>query len=86
MLPDRSVGEPIPATCSEALVALREVAPTLRPTPDKSIDGTVDQWLLIAEETMFECPPETGELTSFEDAYAELDRLAAQVDAVVYDS
>ncbi len=86
MLPDPAGGEPTPSECSEALVMLREVAPNLRPTPDEAIDGTVDQWLLVAEETMFECPPETGEFTSFEEAYAELDRLASQVDAVVYDS
>jgi hypothetical protein len=86
ILPDLTVGEPSEAECSAALVLLREAAPALRPTPDDSIDETVDRWLLIAEETMFECPADTGDLTTFDAAYLELDRLADQVDVVVYDS
>jgi hypothetical protein len=86
ILPDLAEGEPDDATCSTALVQLREVAPDLRPTPDDSIDATVDRWLLIAEETMFECPAVTGDFNSFESAYAELDLLADQIDVVVYGS
>jgi hypothetical protein len=86
VLPDITTGDPSDAECSEALILLREAAPTLRPTPDDSIDETVDKWLLIAEETMFECPADTGNFTTFEAAYAELDRLAAQIDVVVYSS
>ena len=86
ILPDLAGGEPDDATCSTALVQLREVAPDLRPTPDDSIDATVDRWLLIAEETMFECPAVTGDFNSFESAYAELGLLADQIDVVVYGS
>ena len=86
VLPDIAGGEPDEETCSAALVQLREVAPDLRPTPDDSIDETVDRWLVIAEETMFECPPDTGELNSFESAYTELDLLGDQIDVVVYGS
>ncbi len=86
VLPDLAVGEPSEVECSAALVLLREAAPTLRPTPDDSIDETVDRWLQIAEETMFECPADTGDFTMFGAAYLELDRLADQVDVVVYDS
>jgi hypothetical protein len=86
ILPDLTAGEPSDEECSVALVLLREVAPTLRPTSDDSIDETVDRWLLIAEETMFECPADTGDFTTFDAAYLELDRLADQIDVVVYDS
>lgn len=86
VLPDLAAGEPDDETCSAALVELREIAPDLRPTPDDSIDGTVDRWLLIAEETMFECPAETGAFNSFDAAYAELGNLADEIDVVVYDS
>lgn len=85
-LPDLADGEPDEQTCSTALVQLREVAPDLRPTPDDSIDQTVDRWLVIAEETMFECPADTGEFNTFESAYTELGRLADQIGIVVYDS
>lgn len=85
-VPDLAEGEPDEETCSTALVRLREVAPDLRPTPDDSIDETVDRWLLIAEEAMFECPAETGDFNSFESAYTELAKLAAQIDVVVYGS
>jgi len=85
-LPDIAEGEPDEETCSTALVRLREVAPDLRPTPDDSIDETVDRWLLIAEETMFECPADTGDFNSFESAYTELDLLGDQIDVVVYGS
>lgn len=85
-LPDLAGGEPSDETCSTALVQLREVAPDLRPTPDDSIDATVDRWLLIAEEVMFECPAETGDFNSFESAYTELGLLADQIDVVVYGS
>ena len=86
VLPDIAVGEPDEATCSDALVQLREIAPDLRPTPDDSIDETVDRWLVVAEETMFECPPETGPFNSFEAAYRELGNLSDEIDVVVYDS
>ena len=86
VLPDIAAGEPDEETCSTALVQLREVAPDLRSTPDDSIDETVDRWLVIAEETMFECPPDTGEFISFESAYTELDLLGDQIDVVVYGS
>ena len=85
-LPDLAGGEPDEETCSTALVQLREVAPDLRPTPDDSIDETVDRWILIAEETMFECPAGTGDLNTFEAAYDELRLLADQIDVVVYGS
>ena len=86
VLPDLAAGEPDEETCSNALVQLREIAPDLRPTPDDSIDETVDRWLVVAEETMFECPADTGDFNSFESAYLELDLLGDQIDVVVYGS
>ena len=83
-LPEITETGPTDQECSQALARLREIAPELRPTPEDSIEETVDKWLAIAQETMFGCPEETGELKTFEAAYAELGRLAGQIDSVVY--
>lgn len=83
-LPEITESGPTDEQCSRVLARLREIAPELRPTPADSIDQTVDKWLSIAQETMFGCPEETGELKTFEAAYGELGRLAGQIDSVVY--
>ena len=83
-LPEITNTGPTFEQCSKALARLRELAPDLRPTPEDAIEETVDKWLAIAEETMFGCPEETGELKTFEAAYTELGRLADQIDSVVY--
>lgn len=82
-LPDYT-GDPIPEEeCTAALVALRTLAPDLESTPDASLDGVVDQWLDIAEEAMFECPPRQSGTASFEEAYAEMRLLEGEVAAVL---
>ena len=82
-LPDYT-GDPIPEeACTAALVTLRELAPELESTPDNSLDGVVNQWLDIAEEAMFECPPRQLGAASFEEAYAEMHLLEQEVAAVL---
>jgi hypothetical protein len=69
--------------CSTALVELRSSAPSLRPTPDRSLDVPVEEWVSIAEAIAFDCPPESRTLPDLEYAYGELDRLEAEVSASI---
>lgn len=64
--------------CKTTLASLRESEQVLFPTPDASLDDPVRSWLEIAEGAFFECPPADG---GFPDAYTELDRLEAEVEA-----
>lgn len=74
--PDREV-------CSTTLGDLSAVVPELFPTPDIAIEGTVRDWVSIAEDAMYECPPSSAQLPDLDHAYDELARLEAEVDAVV---
>lgn len=67
------------STCEEALALVQTSRTTLLPTPDKAIDDTVSDWLGLARGTYFDCPPPEG----FDDAYATLDRLAAEIAVVI---
>ena len=58
--------------CARTLGIIRTEAPSLTPTPDLSTDDAVADWLSIAEAAFFECPPDSGEITSFAVAYDEL--------------
>lgn len=69
--------------CREAHVALRTETPRLLPTPDLALDDPVRDWVEIAEGTFFECPPREPELRGFDEAYAELTRFAAEINAVL---
>ena len=82
-LPEYS-GEPIaPEDCNEALATLRTLAPDLESVPDASLEGVVDQWLDIAEEAMFECPPRQSGTASFEEAYEAMRVLELEISAVL---
>ena len=78
------LGDP-PSTeqCGEALGQLREIRPALDPTPDPALDAVVHEWVQVAEDAMFECPPSSAELSDFAMAYGELARLQAEVDVVL---
>jgi hypothetical protein len=81
-IPDRSeldVADPTPL-CEDAMGVLREMGPSLSPTPDRAADEAVDGWLSTADETFFECPPQSGELTGFDEAYQELERFRREVE------
>lgn len=74
--PDRDI-------CGHALGALRSLRPDLFPTPDLALEGVVEEWVTIAEDAMFECPPASHEVPNLVYAYEELARLEAEVDAVL---
>lgn len=74
--PDRAV-------CSHALGVLRSVSSDLIPTPDLAIDDVVTDWLKIAEDMMFECPPSNQTIPDLEYGYNELARLEAEVAVVL---
>ncbi|MCL1692666.1 MAG: hypothetical protein M3096_03170 [Actinomycetia bacterium] len=74
--PDREV-------CSHALGVLRSEAAGLTPTPDLAIDDVVTDWLKIAENTVYECPPSNQTIPNLEYAYNELARLEAEVAVVL---
>ena len=71
------------ALCAEALSELRTSARSVSPTPDFSLDVPVREWVSIAESIAFECPPQSTTLPDLEYAYRELERLEAEVDAVL---
>lgn len=69
--------------CSESLGVLRSTSGDLSPTPDLAIDDVVTDWLRIAENTLYECPPANQEVPNLDYAYGELSRLQAEVDVVL---
>ena len=75
--------DPSRDTCSEVLAFLRSNRADLFPTPDLAIDDTVTDWIQIAEEAFFECPPTNTEVGSFPEAYAELLRLQGEIELVL---
>jgi hypothetical protein len=75
--------DPARATCSEVLAFLRSNRAELFPTPDLAIDDTVTEWVEVAEEAFFECPPTNTEVGSFPEAYEELLRLQGEIELVL---
>ena len=74
--PDRGV-------CSEALGVVRSMSEDLSPTPDLAIDGVVTEWVRVAEDLLFECPPSSDRIPDLAFAYSEMLRLEAEVEAVL---
>jgi len=82
--PQSVVGENPPrALCNDVLASLRKGQADLFPTPDLAIDDTVKDWVKVAEDAFFECPPDNDEIGSFTEAYAELLRLEREVELVL---
>lgn len=75
--------DPSGAVCGEALAFLRSNRAELFPTPDLAIDDTVADWVEIAEDTFFECPPNNEQVGSFSQAYGELLRLQGEIELVL---
>ena len=69
--------------CGHALGILRAERPDLLPAPDPALDVAVEEWVIIAEDAMFECPPSSHEIADLAQAYEELARLEAEVNAVL---
>lgn len=75
--------QPDQDTCRSALVTLRERSHELFPTPDLALDSVVHEWVRVAEDAFFECPPSSAEIPTMGFALRELDRLEAEVGAVL---
>lgn len=71
------------ATCSTALGEMRSVSADLFPTPDAAIEPIVREWVRVAEDALFECPPSSAALPDLSSAFAELLRLEAEVNVVL---
>jgi hypothetical protein len=69
--------------CGEAHVGIRYEAQQLVPTPDPIIDDAFQDWTEVATGMFFECPPHEPGMQGFDEAYVELARFAAEVDAVL---
>ena len=69
--------------CGQAHVAIRNESLTLFPTPDRTINDPLRDWIEVAKGMFFECPPHEPGMRGFDEAYAELDRFAAEIDAVI---
>ena len=67
------------ATCETGLGLVQKNRVVLLRTPDPAIDDTVADWLELAHSIYFDCPPPRG----FDDAYATLSRLEAEIDEVI---
>lgn len=76
-------GDDAATICSDTLAFLRGNRADLLPSPDLAIDDAVTTWFEIAEDAFFECPPSNEQIGSFAEAYAELNRLEAEVDVVL---
>ena len=74
--PDRSI-------CSQGLELVRSSQAGLFPTPDRAIDEAVKEWVSVAEDAFFECPPSSRAIPDMDFAYGQLARLEAEVNAVL---
>ncbi len=75
--------DPDRAVCSDALAFLRSNRNDLFPTPDLAIDDAVADWVEVAEDAFFECPPRNQQIVGFAEAYAELARLRGEIELVL---
>ena len=71
------------AVCSRELGSLRSASEEIHPTPDLAIDDVVDDWVTIAEDMLYECPPASQAIPSLAYGYGELARLEAEVATVL---
>jgi len=88
VVPDQGdLGEiPDQALCQDILADLREKSEGLTPAPSVTVDDLASEWVSIAEAAFFECPPQEPDLTSFADAYEEMDRIEQSVETALNDS
>ncbi len=80
---DLSATDSPQSICGETLVFLRANRADLLPTPDLAIDEVATQWIEIAEDAFFECPPRSEQIEDFAKAYAEMSRLQAEIELVL---
>lgn len=84
--PLESIGTPpSEELCQETLGVLRTDQGHLIPSPDPAIDDVVQQWVQVAENAFFECPPSSEDVPDMAAAYDELSRLEAEVNVALID-
>ena len=71
------------AACDSALGEIRTQRTEVFPTPDAAIDPVVHEWIRVAEDALFECPPSSRAIPDLESAYAELSLLEAEASAAL---
>lgn len=69
--------------CQELLAFLRTQRDLLDPPPLERLDVPVDTWFEIAEASFFDCPPRGEEVDGWPAAFAELDVIEEEVEAVL---
>jgi hypothetical protein len=74
---------PAREVCGQALGFIRSAEADLLPTPDRSIDPVIREWVQVAEDMFFECPPQSREVPDMSSGFAELQRLQAEVAAAL---
>lgn len=73
---------PSESVCQDTLRQLRIHSEGMLPTPDLATDDPVTDWIAVAEDAFFGCPPE-GEISSFAEAYHELALLEEEVNGAL---
>lgn len=78
------LGQPEDLTvCADGLGFVRSTQGELFPTPDPAIDEAVREWVSVAEDAFFECPPSSNRIPDMAFAYGQLTRLEAEVAAAL---
>ena len=88
IVPDQAeLGEtPDQALCQDVLADLREKSEGLTPAPSVTVDDLAGEWIAVAETAFFECPPGEQDLSSFADAYEEMNRIEESVETALNDA
>lgn len=81
-LADVSVDDPT-SICSETVGMLREATAKYTDAPNADLGEAFLEWSQYAESVYFECPPHDETGPGFEQAYEEMHRLAAEIDALI---
>lgn len=62
---------------------LREERLTVLPSPAAEADAAVEAWFELAEETFFECPPRSGDLQGFGEAFERMAAYEAEIESAL---
>jgi len=74
---------PDQSLCTDGLGLVRSSQAGLFPTPDRAIDDAVNEWVSVAEDAFFECPPSSSAIPDMDFAYGQLARLEAEISVVL---
>jgi hypothetical protein len=81
-LQELAVEDPGPV-CDDALGMIRTATAEYTEAPNDDLRDAFLVWSEYAESVFFECPPHDGTGPGFAAAYEEIDRLAAEIDALL---